>query len=113
MDSFDDNRKLVMGKQSTMNDKWQLNLVKLCHRGGVIQPNSEILTVTDNGMHSITYKQLNTLCLNLAFALQNKLGLNIGDCCGSFMYNNSRHISLYYTIPCMGSILHTLNIRLH
>ena len=113
--SFDDNAPLIMGKPSTMNDKWQLNLYKLLHRASQIQPNSEILTVINNGndMHRITYRQFDKLCSNLASSLKSKLSLNIGDCCGSFMYNNCRHLSLYFTIPCMGSILNTLNIRLH
>jgi len=30
----------------------------------------------------------------------------------SFQWNNHRHLELYYAVPSMGAVLHTLNIRL-
>ena len=41
---------------------------------------------------------------------QNK---QIFDCKGTFMYNNARHLQLYYAVPCMGCVINPLNIRLH
>ncbi len=31
---------------------------------------------------------------------------------GTFAWNNQRHFELYFAIPCVGAVLHTLNIRL-
>ena len=31
---------------------------------------------------------------------------------GTFAWNNQRHLELYFAIPCVGAVLHTLNIRL-
>ena len=35
-----------------------------------------------------------------------------GDRVGTFMWNNQTHLEAYLAIPCMGAVLHTLNIRL-
>jgi fatty-acyl-CoA synthase len=35
-----------------------------------------------------------------------------GDRVGTFAWNNQRHFELYFAIPCIGAVLHTLNIRL-
>ena len=31
---------------------------------------------------------------------------------GTFAWNNQRHFELYFAIPCVGAVLHTLNVRL-
>ena len=40
------------------------------------------------------------------------MGISVGDRVGTFMWNNGRHMTLYYAVPSMGAVLHTLNIRL-
>ena len=47
----------------------------------------------------------------LARALRG-LGVEPGERVGTFAWNNQRHFELYFAIPCMGAVLHTLNIRL-
>src|SRR6202022_3077748 len=34
------------------------------------------------------------------------------DRVATLAWNNNRHLELYYAIPCMGAVLHTLNLRL-
>jgi fatty-acyl-CoA synthase len=41
-----------------------------------------------------------------------RLGVEPGDRVGTFAWNNQRHFELYFAIPCVGAVLHTLNIRL-
>ena len=41
-----------------------------------------------------------------------KLGIEQGDRVGTFAWNNQRHFELYMAVPCVGAVLHTLNIRL-
>eukprot|EP01083_Nonionella_stella_P287729 979497_1 len=95
-----------------MADDFQLNLRYLCERGASVQPDSEIVTRIGNGKyHRITYRQSQKISTKLAHAISN-LGINIGDRIGTFMWNNSRHMCLYYAVPSMGAVLHTLNIRL-
>jgi fatty-acyl-CoA synthase len=47
----------------------------------------------------------------LANALARR-GVAIGDRVGTFCWNNARHLQCYHAVPCMGAVLHTLNIRL-
>ena len=47
----------------------------------------------------------------LASALRD-LGIQPGDRVGTFGWNSLRHLELYLAVPCMGAVLHTLNIRL-
>src|SRR5271156_595062 len=41
-----------------------------------------------------------------------RLGVERGDRVGTFAWNNRRHFELYFAVPCVGAVLHTLNIRL-
>jgi fatty-acyl-CoA synthase len=47
----------------------------------------------------------------LAGALK-RIGVKPGDRVATLAWNNNRHLELYYAIPCMGAVLHTLNLRL-
>src|SRR5436305_8819893 len=40
------------------------------------------------------------------------MGLQPGDRVGTFAWNHYRHLELYFAVPMMGAVLHTLNIRL-
>jgi fatty-acyl-CoA synthase len=40
------------------------------------------------------------------------LGIKEGDVVGTFAWNDFRHLELYFAVPMMGAILHTINIRL-
>ena len=42
-----------------------------------------------------------------------ELGVRPGDRVATFGWNSQRHLELYMAVPCMGAVLHTLNIRLH
>ena len=41
-----------------------------------------------------------------------RLGVKPGDRVATFAWNNARHLELYFAVPCMGAVLHPLNIRL-
>ena len=71
----------------------------------------EIGTLTDKGVHRISYGETALRVRRLAAALQN-LGVREGDCIATLAWNNSRHLELYYAVPCIGAVLHTLNLRL-
>ena len=45
--------------------------------------------------------------------LEHQMALITSDCAqGTFCWNTGRHLQCYHAIPCMGSVIHTLNIRL-
>jgi len=71
----------------------------------------EIVTKTDSGLRRITYLELTRRIHRLAHALT-KLGVKQGDRVATLCWNNDRHLELYYAIPCLGAVLHTLNLRL-
>ncbi len=88
-----------------------LLLSRILGRGAVLDPKVEIVTAQAEGTHRQTLGQTWTRANQVAHAL-NKHGIKVGDRVASFMWNNYRHLELYQGVPSMGSVLHTLNIRL-
>lgn len=91
--------------------KTQLTMQRLMDRGPVLAPDVEIVTKTRAKVHRSNYKDLGKRSRQLASALQ-KLGVKQGDRVATFAWNGYRHLELYYAVPCMGAVLHTLNLRL-
>jgi len=71
----------------------------------------EIVTLTEQGKHRYTYADWGKRVQQLANALQ-AAGVEQGERIATFGWNTYRHLELYFAIPCMGAVLHTLNIRL-
>ncbi len=90
----------------------QLLIGSLLNRAAKHQPDTEIVTKISKGVHRTTYKAHQAQTELLASALS-KWGVRPGHVVGSFMWNNARHLNVYHAVPCMGAVLHTLNIRLH
>lgn len=88
-----------------------LHMGILCDRGAKLQPDNKIVTKIEGGYHEITYREHQQRVYRLASALS-KWGVNQGDRIGTFQWNTARHYQCYHAIPCMGAVLHTLNIRL-
>jgi fatty-acyl-CoA synthase len=89
-----------------------LVLTRFLERAVTYYPRATITTKTADGVHRETYEDLGERTARLANALR-ELGVGPGDRVASFAWNNWRHLELYFAVPCMGSVLHTLNIRLH
>jgi fatty-acyl-CoA synthase len=76
-------------------------------------PDKKVISYLPNGTrHEYTYAQLYKRSCQLANALKNKLGITKGDMVGTFAWNHYQHVELYYGIPGIGAICHTINIRL-
>lgn len=90
----------------------QLIVTRILERALTYYPRTEIVTKTGRGLHRQTYDELGDRVARLAGALK-ELGVGPGDRVGSFGFNSHRHLELYFAVPCLGSVLHTLNIRLH
>ncbi|MDA1290677.1 MAG: long-chain fatty acid--CoA ligase [Proteobacteria bacterium] len=91
--------------------KTPLLMSRILGRGAILDPDIEVVTMQAEGMHRQTLKQTWDRANQVANALR-KYGIEVGDRVGSFMWNNYRHLELYQAVPSMGSVLHTLNIRL-
>ena len=96
---------------STMQDDYQLTLRPILEHGRRQHADSKIITCTADGYIESTFAQVADRADQLAAALT-KLGVVEGDRVGTFMWNNQTHLEAYLAIPCMGAVLHTLNIRL-
>ncbi len=73
--------------------------------------NKEVVSRTGGGLHRYTYAEYGDRVRRLANALK-ALGVQHGERVGTFAWNTFRHLEFYYAVPCMGSVLHTVNIRL-
>lgn len=97
---------------STMQDQ-ELSIIHIFQHGRRIHADSEIITYNgpDEPLNVMTFAEIGDRVDQLAAALK-RLGVSEGDRVGTFMWNNNRHMEAYLAIPCMGAVLHTLNIRL-
>ena len=97
--------------QGLMQDDFPLTLHHLLRRIRSCHPHGRVVTLTDAGTVSASYGEIAERVDRLARALQG-LGIKEGDRVATFAWNNQRHLELYFAVPCIGAVLHTLNIRL-
>src|SRR5512132_2975423 len=90
---------------------YQLTLTPLMERARRLYPQKEIVTKVGPSLERTTYSQWAERVGRLANALA-KLGVHRGDRVATFAWNNTRHLELYFAVPCMGAVLHPLNLRL-
>src|SRR5262245_47463258 len=96
--------------RGTMMD-FPLTLQHVFERGTRLFAEREIVTGGATGSHRYTYGDFRQRVHRLANALKD-LGLNTGDPVATLGWNHYRHLELYFAVPMLGSVLHTLNIRL-
>ena len=96
--------------KSMMMD-YPLTLTPLLERARRLFPKKEIATRVGPGLERYTYAQMAERAGRLAGALE-KLGVRQGDRVATFAWNNSRHLEIYWAVPCMGAVLHAINLRL-
>ena len=97
-----------------MQDDFPLNLQHVRRRMRDVHPRAEVVTLTgDDGAQSVraSFAEISARVDRLARAL-GRLGIEPGDRVGTFAWNNQRHFELYMAVPCVGAVLHTLNVRL-
>jgi fatty-acyl-CoA synthase len=88
-----------------------LTLTHVFQRAERIFPEKEVVTVSRGEKERITYGDWAQRTRRLAGALDT-LGISEDGRVGTFAWNTSRHLELYFAAPCSGRVLHTLNIRL-
>ncbi len=70
-----------------------------------------VTTATGAGYRQISYREIGLQAAQLANALR-RIGITGDQRVATFMWNNAEHLTAYVTVPSMGAVLHTLNIRL-
>src|SRR3954470_17749142 len=88
-----------------------LNLQHVLGRMRNVFGDSEVVTLTTDGVARAKYSEVCERVDRLANALDS-LGVRQGDRVATFGWNSQRHMEVYFAAPCMGAVLHTLNIRL-
>jgi fatty-acyl-CoA synthase len=99
--------------QGLMQDEFPLTLNHILHRVRRNNHGTEVVSVRadGDGVERIPYTALADRVDRLARVLA-RLGVERGDRVASFAWNNQRHFELYLGVPCVGAVLHTLNVRL-
>jgi fatty-acyl-CoA synthase len=90
---------------------WPLTLQSLLGRARRLHGRREIVSRTPAGLHRYTYADYVGRVDRLAAALES-LGVKSGDRVATFAWNSYRHFEVYFAAPCMGAVIHTLNVRL-
>ena len=90
---------------------YELTLQHVLWRIERLHQTKEVVTKRDDGVHRTTYGEMVPRINRLAGALK-RLGVKPGDRVATLAWNNYRHLELYYAVPSMGAVLHTLNLRL-
>jgi len=98
--------------RSTMMDV-PLTIESIMRYGTSIFGDREVVTLAgaDGSVRRRTYADVGRRAARLANALRD-LGVDADQRVATFMWNNAEHLEAYLSIPSMGAVLHTLNIRL-
>ena len=89
----------------------QLNSWLLFEHGPRHFASTEVVTRTRDGRaHRYTYGDFGRRAQQLMHALD-RLGVPEGERVATLAWNSYRHLECYFSIPCTGRILHTLNLR--
>ncbi|MFD4631724.1 long-chain fatty acid--CoA ligase [Streptomyces sp. NPDC058284] len=97
---------------STMQDV-PLTVTRILRHGMTVHGASQVTTWTGEGApQRRSYRELGERTAQLANALRDDLGVTDDERVATFMWNNAEHVEAYFAVPCMGAILHTLNLRL-
>jgi fatty-acyl-CoA synthase len=91
---------------------YQLTLPVLMKRAETLHSQKQIITrLPDKSLHRYTYSDFATRTKKLSVALRN-LGIREGDRVATLCWNHYQHLEIYFGIPSVGAVLHTLNLRL-
>jgi fatty-acyl-CoA synthase len=85
----------------------QLVLERMRH----LYAGTEVVSVRDGERTRATYAEVVERADRLSSALA-ALGVGPGDRVATFSWNTREHLEAYLAVPCMGAVLHTLNVRL-
>jgi acyl-CoA synthetase (AMP-forming)/AMP-acid ligase II len=95
---------------STMQD-FPLTVTGILRHGVTWKSERKVITATPDGYREISFGELGARVARLAHGLRG-LGVDGDQRVATFMWNNQEHLEAYFAVPCMGAVLHTLNIRL-
>ena len=95
---------------STMQD-FPLTITHLLRHGQTVHGRSEVISFDGEQTSSSSFIEVAARMERLAAALAG-LEVGPGDRVATLMWNSQEHLEAYFAVPCMGAVLHTLNLRL-
>src|SRR5579875_1333483 len=100
-------------REGLMMDDFPLSLTAVVERTERFHPGREVVfRRPDGAIGRTTLGDIVGRARRLASALAG-LGVQPGDPVATLMWNQPEHLELYYAVPAMGAVIHTLNPRLH
>ncbi|OBG29511.1 long-chain fatty acid--CoA ligase [Mycobacterium sp. 852002-51057_SCH5723018] len=96
--------------KSTMRES-PLLVSEILRHGTTLCAAQTVVTATVDGYREATFEEIGHRVAQLAHGLRT-LGISGDQRVATFMWNNQEHLEAFYAVPCLGSVLHTLNIRL-
>jgi fatty-acyl-CoA synthase len=96
--------------KSTMQDA-PLTLTGILQQGRTLFAGSQVVTFEGESSRRASFAEVAERAARLATGLR-KLGIGPGDRVGTLCWNHQQHVEAYFGVPCMGAVLHTLNLRL-
>jgi fatty-acyl-CoA synthase len=95
-----------------MMDDYPLSLTPLVERAEQLTPGRKVVSRRPDGsIHRTTIGECAHRARRLGTALAG-LGIEDGDRVASLLWNQPEHLELYFAVPLMGAVLHTVNPRL-
>ena len=92
---------------------YPLTLAQILEHAHCIHGSKRVTTLLpDQTFHSYTYTALYERVKRLANAITQLGVIQPGDRVATYASNTYQHLELYYAIPCIGAVLHPLNVRL-
>jgi len=88
-----------------------LTVTRILQYGSTVFGDREVVTYATGESRRQSYAQTGARAAKLAHALRS-LGVDGDQRVATLMWNNAEHLEAYLAIPCMGAVLHTLNLRL-
>src|SRR5438309_5199979 len=88
-----------------------INIPMVLRHAEQLHGRKKVTTTTDDGVSVRTFGETSERARRLMSALMD-LGLEEDERVATFCWNHQQHLETYVAAPCIGAILHTLNIRL-
>ena len=88
-----------------------LTITHLLRHGQTVHGRSEVVSFDGEQTSSSSFAEVADRMERLAAALAD-LGVRAGERVATLMWNSQEHLEAYFAVPCMGAVLHTLNVRL-
>jgi fatty-acyl-CoA synthase len=96
-----------------MMDDFQLSLTALAERAERLTPEASVVSrLSDGSVRRTTFGECAQRARRVARGLAD-LGIKSGDRVATLLWNQTEHLELYFAVPLIGAVIHTLNPRLH